>query len=96
MRSIMKKRASMAAAVVAFVLGGLAVEFLPRAEAQDTKVKKPEWHYGLSLRVRRADETDFGKDTKKIGIEVFKDENNGNLIYVSETGSIAVIPDSKK
>jgi hypothetical protein len=92
MRTIMKNRASMAAVVVAFVLGGLAVEFLPRVAAQDSDVKKPKWRHGLSLMVRKADEANFGKDTKKIGIEVFKDENNGNLIYVSETGSISVIP----
>lgn len=87
-----KRGGTIAAAAMAFVLGGLAVEFLPRVSAQDADVKKPKWHYGLSLMVRKSDEANFGKDTKKIGIEVFRDENNGNLIYVSETGSIAVLP----
>jgi hypothetical protein len=46
----------------------------------------------MMVKARRGDEPDFTKDTKKIGIEVFRDENNGNLIYVTEGGSIAVMP----
>ena len=89
----MKKKAGMiAVAVASFIVGAAAVGFLPRVYAQDNEVKKPKWQYGLSLMVRKADEPNFGKDTKKIGIEMFKDENNGNIIYVSETGSIAVLP----
>lgn len=86
------KRGTAAVAVAAFVLGGLAVQFLPRVAAQESDVKKPKWQHGLSLMVRKADELNFGKDTKKVGIEVFRDENNGNLIYISELGSIAVVP----
>ena len=41
--------------------------------------------------VRKADEDNFNKDTKQVGVEVFTDANNGNLIYISETGSIAVV-----
>jgi hypothetical protein len=89
----MKKQAGMAAvAVAAFIVGAATVGFLPHVNAQDSEVKKPKWHYGLSLMVRKADEPNFGKDTKRVGIEMFKDENNGNIIYVSETGSIAVLP----
>ena len=89
----MKKQAgTMAVAVAAFVIGAVAVGFLPTVYGQEANVKKPMWHYGLSLRVRQAAEADFTPTTKKIGLEVYKDENNGNLIYVSETGSIAVVP----
>jgi hypothetical protein len=45
----------------------------------------------LELKVRKAGEVDFTNATKMIGLEVFRDENNGNLIYVAETGSIAVV-----
>ena len=55
-------------------------------------VKAPKALHGLALRVRKAGEADFGKDTKKIGVEVFRDENTGGLIYISETGSIAAVP----
>jgi hypothetical protein len=59
------------------------------------KGKDPTWQAAMELRVRKAGEKDFTKDTKKYGLEVFKDENAGNLIYISETGSIAVVPEGK-
>ena len=80
-------------ALVCFLLGLLLAPHLPFVRAADeNKVKAPTWLYGLNLKSRKASEFDFNKDTKKYGIEVYKDEENGNLIYVSETGSIAVIP----
>jgi hypothetical protein len=87
-----KRTGTLAVALVAFVLGGAAVEMLPRVYAQGGDIKSPKWQYGLSVRVRKADENDFTKDTKRVGIEVYRDENHGNLIYVSEAGSISVVP----
>ena len=63
-----------------------------KASPPDAKPKAPTWMHGLEFRVRKAGEPEFGKDTKKWGMEVFKDENNGNLVYISETGSLAVAP----
>src|SRR4051794_8283443 len=83
--------------LVCFLAGALVAPRLPFVHAQDAnKVKPPEWLHGLEMKVRKAGEADFGKDTKKYGLEVFRDENNGNLVYISETGSIAVIPDRKE
>jgi hypothetical protein len=56
------------------------------------KGKEPKWQHGMELSVRKVGEAKFGKDTRKFGIEVFQDEANGSLVYVSETGSIAVVP----
>jgi hypothetical protein len=78
--------------VTCFLLGALVVPRLPFVAAQESKAKAPEWKHGMELRVRKAGEADFNKDTKKYGIEVFRDENNGNLVYISETGAIAVVP----
>jgi hypothetical protein len=75
-----------------FLLGGLAVQLLPPVYGQPAQIKGPKWQYGLSALVRKGDEANFGRETKKLGLEVYKDENNGNLIYISETGSIAVVP----
>jgi len=50
----------------------------------------------LDVSVRKANEAAFGKDTRKFGVEVFRDETNGNLMFVCETGSIAVIPGGGK
>jgi len=78
--------------VVCFLLGSLVVQHLPFVQAQTVESKNPQWMHGLEFKVRKAGEKDFTDKTNKIGIEVFKDANNGNLIYISETGSIAVVP----
>ena len=63
-----------------------------KLSSQDDTGKGPDWQHGLELKVRKAGEKEFTKDTKTYGIEVFLDGNNGNLIYVCETGGIAVVP----
>ena len=50
--------------------------------------KGPKWHHALEPRVRTTDMSEF-KDAKKFGMEIFKDENTGGLIYITETGSIS-------
>jgi hypothetical protein len=61
-------------------------------KAPETKdVKKPTPLYGLEAKVRKFDELEF-TNAQKVGIEVFKDENTGTLIYISENGSIAAVP----
>lgn len=59
-------------------------------EAKD--VKRPKPLYGLETRVRKFDEVDFSDKTQKFTIEVFKDENTGTLLYISDAGSIAAVP----
>ena len=78
-------------ALVAFLLGIIVSGQMPAVYGQAGKTKDPSWLYGLNLKARKSTEDDFTKDTKKYGIEVFKDENNNNYIYISETGSIAVV-----
>ena len=80
-------------ALIAFLFGTLVAQNLPYAFGEPTAAPKaPSWLHGMNLKSRKSEEKDFGDSTKKFGIEVFKDENNGNLIYISETGSIAVVP----
>jgi hypothetical protein len=88
----MSKKMVYALLTIAF-LGGWIVADLSKqfANAQDSG-KGPKWTHAMDLRVRKAGEKDFTKDTKMWSIEVFRDENNGNLIYISETGSISVVP----
>ncbi len=57
-----------------------------------TEIKSPKWSHGLDLRVRKGGELDFTDKTTKFGVEVYRDENNGLLVYISETGSVAVVP----
>ena len=51
---------------------------------------EPSWHHALLLKVRGVDESNFSDNSKKYGIECFKESNTGKLIYISETGSLAV------
>ena len=81
------------ASVALFALGAFTGQQLPAQPAgKAAATKEPTWVHAFNLMVRSAGERNFTKDTKKVSVEVFRDENNGNLVYVSETGSIAVVP----
>ena len=89
----MKKQAGMfLVAVAAFVIGASTVNLVPPARGQDAEAKKAVWTHGFNVAVRKPGEQLMTNKTKAFGIEVYRDENNGNLIYVSETGSISVVP----
>jgi hypothetical protein len=57
--------------------------------------KAPEWLHGLDLHVRKHGEKDFTKATQKIGVEAFRDANNGCVILLTEAGNLAVVPGKK-
>jgi hypothetical protein len=61
----------------------------------DSNKKAPEWKHGMEMAARKAGEKEFTKDTKKYGVEVFLDEGTGAVLYVCETGDIAVVPASQ-
>jgi hypothetical protein len=74
--------------------GALAV--VPAGEAAEPgKDKGPEWLHGLDLHVRKVGEKDFTKATRKLGVEMFRDGNNDNVIIITEVGNIAVLPGKK-
>ncbi|HEV3384033.1 MAG TPA: hypothetical protein VG097_04420 [Gemmata sp.] len=50
--------------------------------------KGPRWHHSFEPRLRGPDQPQFD-NAKKISVEVFKDENTGGLIYITDTGAIA-------
>lgn len=54
--------------------------------------KNAVWLHGLDLMVRKADEKGFDKDTRVWGVEVFRDANNGHLVYIGESGMFAIVP----
>lgn len=81
--------------VACFLVGWVVATNTTLVYAQPAgDVKEPKWLHGMNLKSRTSAQTEF-KDAKKYGIEVFRDENNGNLIYISETGSIAVVSEKK-
>jgi hypothetical protein len=52
--------------------------------------------YHFTLQARTWDEKDIDKSTRKFTVAVFRDENTGHLIYVSETGAVAVVAAPKE
>lgn len=88
---MLTRRTGIALAITTFLMGALLSQMLSLGLAQG-EIRAPSWKYGINTRVRKGQEADFSSETRKIGIEIYRDENNGNLIYVSETGSIAVVP----
>lgn len=78
--------------------GSIALAPVPGGLVTD---KGPKWHHALVAKVRSPDQESFD-NAKKIGVEVFKDENTGGLVYITETGGVATaaapptVPDPKK
>ena len=88
----MSKRTTIALiGLVCFLVGMVVGGQLPLVQGGQEATKAPLWLHGLDLKARKGGETEF-KDARKYGVEVFRDANNNNLVYISETGSIAVVP----
>ena len=64
----------------------IALGKLPKDLKSDAE---PAFHHGLTLKARGLKDNDF-KNAKAFGVDVSKDGNTGGLIYISETGSIAL------
>jgi hypothetical protein len=76
--------------------GSIATAAAPANAPDPKKIAIPVPVYGLTLRVRTADEPEFSEKTKKIGVEVFEDPNANTLFYITDTGSIAVMPNTPR
>jgi len=69
------------------------IAVVPAAGAtKQADVKGPAWYHAFEIKARKAKEEKFSADTRAYGVEVYKDENANTLIYISETGAIAVVP----
>jgi hypothetical protein len=87
----MRKRITAGLVIAAAGLLALADGTHSRATAQDkTKVNPPKHLYGHDLRVRKGGDKDFGPETPRIGVELFRDDNTKAIIAISETGAISV------
>lgn len=70
--------------------GAVAVAPNPGKLADLAGGKAVTWKGAMNLKARKGGEKEFDKATK-YGVEVFRDNRTGNLILVSQTGSIAVL-----
>ncbi len=79
-----KRSATAWVAVAAFTVGGLAAQFMPRLYAQEGAVKGPK----LAVRPERQgsgrERGGLHAQHQEVRVRVHRDENIGNLIYVSE------------
>mgnify|MGYP000480601964 CR=1 FL=1 len=88
---------SLTAALI-FAAGWIAAHWTP-ADLLGFQLRQPKdarFSHGLVLKVRNEKEADFGPNTKRYALEVYHDENTNCYIYISETGSIAVVPASAR
>lgn len=61
-----------------------------------TTGKDPQFQYGLTLRVRKPGQAVFGPEAKAVGLEAYKDNNTGGMVYITEGGMLAAataVPD---
>lgn len=73
-----------------------AVAAAPGAPLADgKKTLPPKALYGLVLPVRKAGETEVTEKSPRIPIEVFEDPNTGIMLYITDTGFIAIAPNKK-
>ena len=56
------------------------------------KPKEVQWSHAFDLACRKYKEADITKDTKRWGVEAFRDNNTGLGLYIAEGGSIAIAP----
>jgi hypothetical protein len=68
--------------------GYIAIAASSKPPAQ---IKSPQWSHAMEVRVRKAGEADFTDKTGLYGIEAYIDANNGNALYIAETGSLTVV-----
>src|SRR5690242_3644295 len=83
--------------VVGIVIGWNAAKCVPfpRASAQQRVAPDDARAHvidGFEVGIRKSGEKQ-PEEFKRYFIEIFRDTRRGNLVYVSETGSIAVVPE---
>lgn len=76
-------------AVAAFLLGWVTSQQVPALHAQQTNLVTKNL-VGQDVQVRPVGVNEWAK-AKKFGVEVVQDRF-GNLLYITETGAIAVTP----
>ena len=57
----------------------------------DAKSKDANLKHAMDLSVRKAGQKEFAKGDKKYGVEIYADENNGNVIYIGDNGELSVV-----
>ncbi|MBM3978990.1 MAG: hypothetical protein FJ304_01650 [Planctomycetes bacterium] len=75
--------------------GALAVVPTKKTFA-DLKAKPPRWTHALELKARDPKRREFDPTTKKIGVEIYADDNAGVLLYATDAGTLAAVTGAAK
>lgn len=63
---------------------------------RELKPKPAVWSHAMDLRARKPDQNEFDRETPRIGMEIYADENAETLVYGTELLTLAVAPAAKK
>src|SRR5947209_18776431 len=74
------------------LFAALATVLIADIGGQEKKLKELQWSHAFDLACRKYKEADITKDTKRWGVEAFRDNNTGLGLYIAQEGSIAVAP----
>ena len=69
-----------------------AIAVIPGGEklaAPTADVKEPVWSHGWNVKARKFGEKDFNDRTQVFGGEVFRDDNIGAILTISDTGALS-------
>jgi hypothetical protein len=81
---------------IVFVVLSLMTGFVGGRLGMAQNPAAPTWMSSVNSGwVSVANSADYSQPAKKYQIGIFRDDSNGNLVYVSETGSIAVVHPAK-
>src|SRR5206468_1729430 len=65
---------------------------LPQGAAWPQRPKEIAWTHAFDLAARRFGEKEFSKDTQVNALEIFKDVNTDNWVFITEKGLVAAAP----
>ncbi len=76
--------------VLIYISQSGAIATAPNKALPD-KAEQPTLVKGINLRARKAGEEDIEK-AAKFGVEVFRDNRTGYLVFITDTGAISILP----
>src|SRR2546423_574550 len=77
-------------ALAGLLVAGLSGQHLSSLLHAQEATKGLVWKHGLNFQVRKGDQTKFDQDSRKFGTEVFHDKDINKLVYIAETGALAL------
>src|SRR5438270_872758 len=74
------------------LFGLIVTSMVSGADGQEKKLKELQWSHAFDLACRKYGEPEITKETKRWGVEAFRDNNTGFGLYISQAGTMALAP----